>query len=170
MLILTTFLTISAGAQAAQPNISIVTENWPPYNYEENGNLHGVSYEVVSAVLEELNISPKIDVYPWARAYSIALRDENTLIFSISRKAERETLFKWVGSILKTQNYLFALSERSDIATNSLEDLKQYKVGAVREDIRDQYLSKQGFDTEPVSKHYLNIKKLMNNRIDLMAM
>ena len=74
--------------------IKIVTTEFPPYNYEENGKITGLSTKVVRAVLKELGMNSEIKSYPWARAYEMALKQENVLIYSILRISEKENLFK----------------------------------------------------------------------------
>lgn len=83
----------------AHDEIRIVTEELPPYNMTQDGQITGMSTEVVQAVLKEVGMSAPIQSMPWARAYDIALNSENTLIYSITRTRQRENLFKWVGDI-----------------------------------------------------------------------
>jgi polar amino acid transport system substrate-binding protein len=160
-------LLIAVFAQAQE--ITIVTEDFPPYNYEENGKITGLSTKVVRAVLNELGMDSEIKVYPWARAYKIALEQENVLIYSILRITEREKLFKWVGKIAVSEMCLFKIKERKDIQISSLEEAKKYKIGVTRETAPHQYLLDKGFDLKEVVKSDdLSIKKLVKGRIDLM--
>ena len=41
---------------ADEKKLSVVTEEWPPYNYLDDGVLKGFSVEVVQAILERLNL------------------------------------------------------------------------------------------------------------------
>ncbi|MDM8521939.1 transporter substrate-binding domain-containing protein [Desulfococcaceae bacterium HSG8] len=167
LLIAISALLVAVFAEAG--DIKIVTEDFPPYNYEENGKITGLSTKVVRAVLKELGMNPGIRIYPWARAYKMASEQENVLIYSILRTAEREKLFRWVGKIAVSEMYLFRLNERNDIKINSLGDAKKYTVGVTRETAPHQYLSERGFDLkEVVSRDDLNIRKLVRGRIDLM--
>ena len=167
LLIVISTLLMAVFAEAG--DIKIVTEDFPPYNYEENGEITGLSTKVVRAVLKELGMNPEIRVYPWARAYKMASEQENVLIYSILRTAEREKLFRWVGKIAVSEMYFFRLRERNDIKISSLGDAKKYTVGVTRETAPHQYLSERGFDLrEVVSRDDLNIRKLVGRRIDLM--
>ena len=136
------FLSISTIAMAEQ--ITIVTEHWPPFQFaEDKGILGGVGTEIVREILKETEVNSKIEVYPWVRAYNMALKEKNVLIFSITRSKQRETLFKWVGAIYSVEDYLWALKDRSEISIHSLNDAKQYLVGVPRGDLQHQYLKKQ---------------------------
>lgn len=125
--------------------IRVVTENLAPYNMVEGGQITGLSTEIVKAVLNNVGVSPRIEVLPWARAYDLALHSDSVLIYSIARTPQREHLFKWVGAIAPTTWYLFSLSERP-IFLNSLEDAKRYQIATVNQDVGEQYLLAHGFE------------------------
>jgi len=163
------YLSISLQAQ----NITIVTEDYPPYNYLHDNKITGMSTEVVLAVVKEVNISYTHDIYPWARAYQMAQRDSNTLIHSIGRTTKRENLFEWIGVIAPTQFCLISLKKRDDIQIGSLDDLKQYKIGTIRDDIQEKHLISMGLKKDKqiisVSKQKQNFDLLLKGRIDLWA-
>ncbi len=160
------------GILYAEENITVVTENWKPYNYEENGVLKGTSTEIVRAVLNRVGIKYTISVYPWARAYLMAQREKNMMIYTIIRTPIRENLFKWIKPLAEPDRVSFyKLAERKDIVIHSLEDVKKYTVGVVREDVKHQYLISHGFEdgkhVESVERQEQNINKLIVKRIDL---
>jgi len=41
-------------------SIQVVTEEFPPYNYKENGKITGISTEVVQAILKKADINLKV--------------------------------------------------------------------------------------------------------------
>ena len=107
---------------------------------------------------------------PWARAYDIAMNTENVLIYSITRTAGRERLFKWVGVVAPSDWYLFSLRERP-IALSQLEDAKKYQTATVNEDAGEQYLVAKGFaigvNLQSSNKYELNYEKLRRGRVGL---
>ena len=90
-------------------SLRIVTEDFPPYNFQVGNEARGLSSEVVQAVLKQINRQAEFEFYPWARAYEIAQNEKNNLIFSIARIPEREALFNWVGSIAPYKTSLYKL-------------------------------------------------------------
>ena len=64
---------------SAQPvlsgNMTILTENLPPLNYVDDGVLVGPSVEIVREIQRRVGSDAPIEVYPWARAYKMALED-----------------------------------------------------------------------------------------------
>jgi len=153
----------------AEP-LRIVTEDFPPYNFQEGDQAKGLSSEVVKAVMEQINLQASIEFYPWARAYESALTDKNILIYSIARIAEREALFHWVGTIAPYKTSLFKLKANKTIEVNSIAEAKKYEVGVSSEDVISTYLKRNGFPfLKVVASDILGIRLLANNRIDLIA-
>lgn len=156
---------------------TVITEEFPPYNFTKGGKVTGVSTEIVEAVFKGAGIPYEIRVYPWARAIKEVQIIKNTALYSTGRRPDRETLFKWVGELIFPKYSVFALKSRSDITAKSLEDLKKYKIGTTKGDARENYLLTKGFEIgvniEPVTgieANVQNFKKLEINRIDLWPM
>jgi polar amino acid transport system substrate-binding protein len=147
--------------------IQIVTEEYPPYNYTENGQVTGLSTEIVHAVLKKLDVDLTITVYPWIRAYKMVSTEPNVMIYTIGRTSEREALFKWAGVLVNTKIYFYKLKSRNDIQINTLEDTKRYMVEAVREDVNAKYLERNQYPNVSYTKTYLNDAMLNAHRIDL---
>lgn len=156
----------AARAEALQ----VVTEELPPYNMTVDGQLTGMSTEVVQAALKEAGIQASIQSMPWARAYDLALHDENVLIYSMARIPERESLFQWVGAIAPTRWYMYASASRP-ITLRTLDDAKAYQNGVVKQDVGELYLSARGFylgvNLQASNRRELNYEKLKSAHIDL---
>jgi len=131
----------SAGAQSLQ----IVTEEFPPYNYMENGQITGMSTEVVLAACRAVDLPTEIKVFPWARTYEIAQTEPNTLIYSIARSPGREKLFHWAGTVAPVQSCLFALKSRTDIKIDSLAAAREFYIITQLRGWIAQLLLKRGF-------------------------
>lgn len=154
------------GPVAAQ-EVLVVTEEYPPYNFtDENRRISGLSTEVVEEVLRRAGLTYSIQSLPWARAYQTAQQDANVLIYSIGRNAEREAKFKWVGAIAHWNVHMIKLKRRADVRASRLEDLRSYVLGGVRDDVRTQYLTGEGFTLDLVTDDISNIRKLQLDRID----
>lgn len=125
-------------------SIKILTEEYPPYNFTENGKITGFSTEVVRAVLKEIKLQGDIRSVPWARAYETAQSTAGTLIYSIGRTTARDPLFKWVGVIAPADFYLFSL-RGNNLKFDQLDDAKKYQIGTVNEDVGEQFLVSKGF-------------------------
>lgn len=157
-----------AAAAAAAPELTVVTEEYPPYNFQDhNGKISGMATEVVEEVLKRTNTRYRLGIYPWARAYQMAQDAPHVLIYSIGRNAQREQLFKWVDIIAPYDVYLYRLKSRPEIRITRMADIKNYRIGAVRDDVRAQYLEQAGVPLDLVIADSANAKKLATQRIDL---
>jgi len=158
---------------ARAETLKVLTEEFPPYNYTENGAITGFSTEVVQAVLKEVKLQGEFQSMPWARAYETAQNTDNVLIYSIGRNPQREKLFKWVGVIAPTQYYLFSLPQRK-LKFERLDQAKPYQIATVNEDVGEQFLMARGFvkgkNLQSSVKYELNYEKLKWGRVDLWIM
>lgn len=148
--------------------LTILTENLPPLNYLEKSELVGPSVEIVREIQRRVGSREEIKVYPWARAYKMALADENVILFGMTYTKERHNKFKWVGPLAIKRDILVA-KKGSGITIKSLADAKKVKrIGTLRDDTRERLLKKHGFtNLQPVSDEQQNAKKLALGRIDL---
>ncbi|RJP77464.1 MAG: hypothetical protein C4522_15215 [Desulfobacteraceae bacterium] len=168
--ILSFFLAMAICASAyAEVPLQIVSTEEAPLQYTENYQIKGVAADILYELLKETGYEgTKIRMYPWARAYDIASKDENTMILTISRNEQRENLFHWTCPLFETGYTVYKLKSRKDISVNSLEDIRKYRLGLWRDDARHHFFESRGFtNIDLVSYDELNIKKLLNGRIDL---
>jgi len=165
---------------SAEPlHLDILTEEFPPYNYQQDDGVRGLSVEVVQEMLRRvkasgLELSHQMKLYPWLRAYKLATEKPNTAIFSIGRNAKREELFHWVGVIAPAQFYLFSLNGREEVDIENLDDAKAFRVGTFPKSVREQYLLEQGFELDRNIISIYDYPRLFDllylGRIDLWAM
>lgn len=147
----------------------IISENFPPLNYLENGKLKGPAAEVVQQIMQTLGLHKnKIKVYPWARGYETVQRQSNTALFSTVRNQERESLFKWVGPLAVKRAVFFAKKD-SDITITKLDDARNVNsIGAQIKYVYERDLLNAGFtNVDSVPADRLNVSKLVNDRISL---
>ncbi|HSC82734.1 MAG TPA: ABC transporter substrate-binding protein [Pseudomonas sp.] len=179
MLLLGLGLLWGGAARAELPadyTVVLMTENFPPYNmatndknYAREENLKGIAVEVVREMFKRANIKYNMTLrFPWARIYKLALETPNTGVFVTARLEEREKLFKWVGPIGPDDWVMLAKAD-SPITLSSLEDAKQYRVGAYKGDAIDQSLTQQGLTLQSSLRDQENVEKLQKGAIDLWA-
>jgi polar amino acid transport system substrate-binding protein len=171
LVVLTGLLALSVVHSGFAQEITVVTEEYPPYNFlDSNKKVSGMATEVVEEVLKRAKLDYHLDIYPWARAYKMAQDAPNILIYSIGRSQKRETLFKWVDVIAPYDVYLYRLKSRPEIKVSKLSELKNFKIGAVRDDIDAQYLEELGVKPDLTASDTLNSRKLALGRIDMLTM
>ncbi|WP_260295809.1 substrate-binding periplasmic protein [Sedimenticola hydrogenitrophicus] len=152
---------------AAQP-LRVLTEELPPLNFTENGEITGLSVELVREIMRRNGQSEAIQSVPWARGYRAALEEPNVVLFSTTRTEEREGQFKWVGP-LAPFSYVFYKKRGSPISLSNLDDARQVKsIATYRDDAREQFLKEQHFTNLDSSPKLVSCaRKLLEGRVDL---
>jgi polar amino acid transport system substrate-binding protein len=166
LLVMAFLLVPSTWAQS----IRVVTEN-TSYSYLKGDKVVGSATAVVELALKEAGLTDyQLHLYPWARSYDMALKDPNVLIYLIARTPEREFQFKWAGEIMKIQYHFYKLKHRA-IKVTRLEDAKAFAIGVIRDDVRHNYLKKEGFSRLVISAHQEeNFRRLLSGQVDLLPM
>ena len=159
-------ITFTANASSAE--FTIMTEELPPFNYTEGGQVTAFSSDIVLELCERVGHPKTIRVMPWARAYNSVLEEDNRILFSTTRTPQREALFKWVGPIYKP-TIVFYARKGSALQIASLDDAKKVgQIGTYIEDAEETLLKDAGFgNLASVGDDFLNPKKLARGRIDL---
>lgn len=162
------FFLVLFGSVATAQDLKIMTEEYPPFNYTEDGNLTGLATEVVRELATKVGNSAAIEVKPWARAYKMIEKEDGLILYSMTRTEAREGLFKWVGPVA-SNTWVFFAKKGSGISLGSLEDAKGVgKIGTYNQDAAEIFLKEQGFtNIDSVPDDTLNVPKLMAGRIDL---
>ena len=136
-LVIVASIFLIAGHSALSAELTILTENLPPLNYVDNGVLVGPSVEIVREIQRRVGSEEPIQVYPWARAYKMALEEENVVLFGMTYTKVREDKFKWVGPLATKRDILVA-KKGSGIKISRLEDAKKVgRIGTLRDRAAD---------------------------------
>lgn len=109
------------------------TEEFPPLNYRDNNELHGISIEILDAVMSYYKVNlthGQVQVLPWSEGFDLAKKGPGTVLFSVARTPDREHLFKWAGPFASSSNAIFAARNRNISLQNSTA-LKNLRIGVI---------------------------------------
>ncbi len=150
--------------------LNLVTEEYPPFNIvnPKTGEISGISTEKVMELMHRAGEKYTLAAYPWARAIQMAQNNPDTCVFSTSRTPGRETLYKWVGPLVKNNWVIFARADDSR-RPKTLEDLRPYVIGTYRNDAIAEYFSLKGYNTDLASADADNPRKMLYGRFDFWA-
>jgi polar amino acid transport system substrate-binding protein len=157
-------------------SIVLMTENLPPYNmaidgknFAQESNIEGIAVEIVRQTFKRAGIGYNMTLrFPWDRIYKLALEKPGYGVFVTARLPEREKLFKWVGPIGPDDWIMLARAD-SPIELKTLEQARQYKIGAYKGDAIAEELARQGLSPITVLSDKDNARKLVDGQIDLWA-
>lgn len=168
----------SSAARAATDTTPVIvyTFDIPPYTIHDQGNFSGAAYDIIRAVFSRAKIPHTVKLLPFSRAYRTTQSSHNTFVFPLSKIAKRKNDFEWIGPITPSPMSVFALASRTDIRIYTLDDMRNYSIGTVQNDVRETYLADHGFPLGSMQRltgsdpYERNIRKLAMGRIDLLPM
>jgi polar amino acid transport system substrate-binding protein len=155
-------------------DLTYITEQYPPFNFVENGRLQGISIDLLEEVWETMEIDlnrSSIQLLPWTECYIRILNETDTVLFAMARSPQREKSFKWAGPIGPFRTVIFTKRDRN-IEIASPEDLNSYKIGAIRDDNAIQMLLDKGVKRENLHLENTSgpiIEMLENGSLDAWA-
>lgn len=88
---------------ASAESYSLVTLQYPPYQYEENGVVDGIVVRILNRAFEIAGHEIEIEVMPWKRAIKMAKEGEADAIFTAYKTAERETFLDYSTVVVMEQ-------------------------------------------------------------------
>lgn len=158
-------------ASPEKPTLQLLTEEYPPLTYSDRGRPAGLVTEIVREMVQRSGYQATIEVVPWARGYAAASKTPNVGLFSTSRIAEREGVFKWVGPLASARSYLYA-RRSSQNPPRTLDDARTAKNIAVpREWYLHQILRKERFENlYLVPDPGTALRMLAGGRVELAAL
>lgn len=155
--------------------LELVTLQYPPYEYEENGEVKGIAVEIIQKAFKRMQQPISITVLPWARAIHKIEHGEADAIFTAFKTSERETFAEFSNEILMPQIVSLFVKKNSRIVFDgNISKLSQYQFGAVR-----KVSYGESFDTAVKNEVLKNIQlvtigkqnflKLLRDRIDIVV-
>ena len=164
----------AADQSTSAKDLTYITEQYPPYNYQDDGKLQGISVDLLEKVWQRMGADldrSSIKFLPWSEGYQMTLNENNTVIFTTFRLPEREQLFKWVGPVASGRDVLLAKIDKN-ISIDDKEDLRKIKIGAIEDDCAVQRLLNNGVKKEDLILETTStpiIEMLKNGTIDAWA-
>lgn len=126
------------------------TEQYPPYNYKEDGRLQGLMIDTWEELWERMDADlDRSDIIhaPWARGYHELQEWPGTALAVMTYTEDRDEYMEFVGPLVDVRFVLFSRAE-DDIELADVDDALDYTIGTVRDDIGEQLLTDEGLDVE----------------------
>ncbi len=159
-----------AAGETPTYGLEIITEEWAPYNYQENGEISGFSVEIVQAMMVQLGETHTITVYPGARGESMLNHQSNIMSFSLFRTPERENHYKWIGPISQESIYFYKRKDDQRIF-KSISDIKKVaKIAIPHKGLVSSYVDTLKLtNIHKMPKKDAQFRHVLMGRADLLA-
>jgi len=147
--------------------LRVLTENYPPLSYMEDGVITGYGAEVVTAIQKQLGTEFPVELHMWEKAYELALTEPNVLLFTMEKTPEREKLFQFVGP-LGANISSFYIPYGSKMEIKDLEAARKLNAIATTTNwFTEQELTRLGFtNLKSVADPIETIKMLLEGKVD----
>lgn len=163
-----------AGAAGAQA-VRLVTGHYPPYEYEEDGEVKGMVVEIVREAFRRAGRPVRIEVMPWARALQEAQSGRADGLFAAVKTPERERQLAYTREpLVPLVVSMFVRADASIRFGGDLAPLSGLRFGVV-----NRFSNGAAFDgaaasgrlplVEAANATEHNIRKLLAGRIDVMV-
>ncbi|WP_088329760.1 transporter substrate-binding domain-containing protein [Lacimicrobium sp. SS2-24] len=142
----------SSDMQKPLPPLTLLTENFAPFNYVEQEQVKGFTVDVVEQILAATGSAQSradMQVLPWASAYQQGLLRPDTMLFTLIHTEHRDPLFRWIGPLVPTRVVVIA-KRNMEFSAESVEDLSGLVIGTVGQDVGEQLLIESGFSVRNI--------------------
>jgi polar amino acid transport system substrate-binding protein len=162
---------INNASKLDQKIIQLITENYIPYQFKENGITKGIAVEVVKVIFERLGYTVELTLLPWTRALQMVQDGQTDGIFSAYFSVERSAYMDYMKEPLAyDEQYVYTLADSKIVFDGSLDSLEPYRIGVLQDWFYGEDFATRVKDgslmVETVTDLPINIQKLLDGRID----
>lgn len=155
-----------------EKSVTIALAEWAPYEFEENGEIKGISVDIVDEAFKRMGYKVTKRILPFSRAIEMLKSGEIDMIPDIKNTAERQEIGVFSKEpIVTTYTALFVKSDSTIEFNGDISALKQYKIGTIRDytysEEFDNAVKSKVIKVEEVDDKLQNINKILDNRIDI---
>lgn len=97
--------------------LTAATLHFPPYSYEGEKEVEGISVNIVRTAAERLGIDLDVRVYPWARALNLVKNGKVDMLFTAYWTAERQQFLDYSSVPLIVQKVSLFTHKNSGLKT-----------------------------------------------------
>jgi len=146
---------LACGNAPRRIRVGISDLDYPPFYFEQNGQLQGAAFEIASAVAGAKSYSLQINRYPWARIQYYLRTGEIEMMILYFKTPERakDVIYAEIAHIFEA-SVLFVPKQSTVNFSGDLRNLKAYRFANVRgyshgrEYEQADYLQKQQVNNE----------------------
>ncbi len=120
-------------AGLAEQKIIFAWEEYPPYEYYENGKIVGFEVDIIREICKKLGAEPVFEDVPLKRALMLIKEGKVDAVFSIMKTPERLGYLYYPVEPVYFETNVILVKKGSKLKIKTLDDMKGKKVGVVKE-------------------------------------
>ncbi|MDH0303874.1 MULTISPECIES: transporter substrate-binding domain-containing protein [unclassified Pseudomonas] len=150
--------------------LRIVSDDWAPYIYQENGQPKGIDYEVANEVLRRLGVDVQWEFLPWKRCLAMIEQGLADAVMDIFKVESRQAFLIYPDEPMSPVEFVLYQARSRPHPIERLEDLAGLNVGTSPGYVYGSgFADSPLFRREPAPSHEANFGKLLLGRIDLLV-
>jgi len=126
-LVLALFLAPDAWAD----QLVIVTEEYPPHEYREEGRWVGTDVDIIAEVCKRIGCEPVYREYPWKRCLEMMRQGKADAIISLFNTKERAEFLHYPATNLSFERNVVYARKGSGLEVNRISDMDGMRVGVI---------------------------------------
>lgn len=133
-------------------SLRYVTEEFPPFNYREDGAPQGMAVDILGEIFQRSGADITVDVcefLPWDEGYRAVQTGPRTVLFSTARVPGCDGSLQWAGPYAEGSIVLFAPADKYSSLTFP-DDLAGLRIGAISNTSSIPYLLTNGVPEESI--------------------
>ena len=147
--------------------------DYPPFEYVENGELKGPGIEIAKEAFDRMGYDYTLDLYPWSKLLNDTRNGNIDVMLDVYYNDDRAKHLIYSKKPYGIYPQIFIAKKNRNISYNTLDDLSNMTIGLERDyyygDLFQEKLEEGILEVEYVGNIENNLKKLLNERIDLVA-
>ncbi len=153
-------------------SLRIVTEEWPPFVYVEDGIIKGADKEITEHLLAQLGYQVEWELKPWRRVLQDVEKGTADAVLDIAPHPDYLARFLFTSEPLSSHETVLFHDSRRPFAFDSLNDLTGLVIGVSPGYLynNDDFIASDTFFREPAPSFAANFQKLLRGRVDMVAM
>jgi polar amino acid transport system substrate-binding protein len=166
------WLMILTAPMAYPAPVQVVTHQYYPYQYEENGELKGFVAAIVKEAFKRMGQPVSIKLYPFPRAHKMVRNGDADGIFTVAKTAERETFAHFPHEVLIWQTMALFVKADSPLGFDGdFTKLRDYRIGVIYKyrygNVFDDVVDNGTLaNIKPANSAESNVKMLVAGRLD----
>lgn len=172
LLLLVCRYTFAFDSKSVSIDLTVVAAENHLVQYLENGVNKGPTIEILQRLLTESQLKADILFMPWARAFSKAKQEPNTVILSMIRTPARESYFHWLIKVSQAARVFISLKHKPQNSVSTFQQAKGKLIAVIRNTSAHKELVAQGFSEQKnlylVSDTMQMINLFVKGRVDLL--
>ncbi len=176
IIIMLVFLIICFTALSAEKRqIRFVSLEYPPYVFDKGGKVHGIAYEIVRSICNELDYEFCVEIHDWDKSLELFHEGKADAIFTIYRTEDREKFAAFMNSpIINQKSTFIAHADSNNVYEPGMDSLSDLKLGIIRGfsygSIFDSALKEGKFKNIIYSQDlHDNIQNLLEGKCDIIV-